>query len=269
MTRFAGTVSIVTGGASGIGLALGKALVAQGGVVVLADIDGEGAAQQAAALGDKAQGVALDVTDAAAVAAVVAAAREQHGKLDLMFNNAGIGVLGELRDMTLGDWERVLKVNVMGVVHGVQAAYPLMIEQGHGHIVNTASLAGLCPAPGLGAYSASKHAVVGLSRTLRAEARDLGVKVSAACPGIVQTPILERSETRGVDGNELRKGLMFGAITPEACAKQILKGVRKNRELIVITRSAKVGVFLQKFFPWLLNLLVNVGARKVRETRKG
>ena len=208
------------------------------------------------------------MTDAEATRALVQATRAEHGKLDLMFNNAGIGLVGELRDLELADWERLLRVNVMGVVHGVHAAYPVMIEQGHGHIVNTASLAGLCPSPGLGAYSATKHAVVGLSRTLRAEARDLGVRVSAVCPGMVQTPILERSEFKRLDGPQLKDKLMFGAITPESCAAQILKGVRKNKELIVITSAAKLSVFLQKFCPWLVTYFVNKIARQIRETRK-
>jgi short-subunit dehydrogenase len=157
----------------------------------------------------------------------------------------------------------------MGVVHGVHAAYPLMIAQGQGHIVNTASLAGISPSPGLTPYSASKHAVVGLSRSLRAEARQYGVKVSVVCPGMVKTPILERSETRSLDGDALRAKLMFGAITPDDCAKQILTGVRKNKDTVLVTSAAKLTVFLLRFCPWLVNFFVKRIALKVHETHQG
>ena len=99
--------------------------------------------------------------------------------------------------MSLDDWYQLFDVNVRGVVHGIHAAYPLMIAQGHGHIVNTASVSGLIPSPGMGAYSATKHAVVGLSRALRVEAAQHGVKVTAVCPGLVQTPIVEHMKISG------------------------------------------------------------------------
>src|SRR5207248_6593438 len=118
--------------------------------------------------------------------------RNRHGRLDLMVNNAGIGIGGETRELLLAHWDRIIDVNLRGVVHGVHAAYPVMIEQGSGHIVNTASLAGLLPSPGATPYAMTKHAVVGLSLSLRGEAAAYGVRVTAVCPGVVETPILDK-----------------------------------------------------------------------------
>ena len=161
---FAGKTAFVTGGASGIGRALTVELLAAGARVTIADI--AGAPEAARALG--CQAVALDVTDAEAVTRAVRAFVSAHGRLDYLFNNAGVAVVGETKSMSGADWRRVLDVNVSGVVHGVHAAYPILIQQGSGHIVNTASAAGLLPIPGAVAYATSKHAVVGLSTSLRA-----------------------------------------------------------------------------------------------------
>src|SRR5258706_9836070 len=166
MSVFNGKVAIITGGASGIGRALGEALAREGAEVVLADLRGERALEVAAEIvkaGGRARGAALDVCDAAAFAALVAATVAESGRLDYLFNNAGIAISGEARDMTLDDWNRVLAVNLHGVVHGVAAAYPVMIAQKSGHIVNTASLAGRAAHPRRGAFPAGKHAGVGVS----------------------------------------------------------------------------------------------------------
>jgi len=113
------------------------------------------------------------------------------GRLDYLFNNAGIAATGDAAHYTLESWRKVVEVNVMGVVHGAQAAYPAILRQGFGHIVNIASTAGLLPTPSLVSYAASKHAVVGLSRALRAEAQSRGVRVSVVCPGVIRTPMLQ------------------------------------------------------------------------------
>jgi len=112
-----------------------------------------------------------------------------YGRLDYQFNNAGIAIGGDARDLTLDQWRRVLDVDLYGVLYGTLAAYPIMVNQGFGHIVNTSSAAGLLPTPLNAPYCTAKHAVVGLSLSLRAEGADLGVKVSAVCPGYVRTPI--------------------------------------------------------------------------------
>ncbi|MGH3257025.1 MAG: SDR family oxidoreductase, partial [Streptosporangiaceae bacterium] len=192
MTR----IAIITGAASGIGQALASALVVRGDTVVVADIDGGGAERVAGELAQRGPGTAqpavVDVRDAGAVQALVDQTRDRHGRLDVMVNNAGIGVGGEAHDLLLAHWDRAIDVNLRGVVHGVQAAYLVMVEQGSGHIVNTASLAGLLPTPGMTPYAMTKHAVVGLSLSLRAEAAGYGVRVTVVCPGVVDTPILDK-----------------------------------------------------------------------------
>ena len=149
-----------------------------------------------------------------------------------MFNNAGIAILGEERDVSLDDWRRVLDVDLYGVVHGVRAAYPIMVKQGAGHIVNTASLAGLVPAPGEASYAAAKFGVVGLSYTLRVEGAALGVKVSVVCPGFIDTPILTVSPIRYATDRARMMALAPTPMAPEECAETILRGVEKNRATI-------------------------------------
>ncbi len=252
MAEFAGRVAIITGGGSGIGAALVRALAAHGAKVVIADID-EAAAKSVAAELTGVSSVTLDVRDAPAVADLVFAVAAEHGKLDYMFNNAGIAVGGLVEEFTLDHWNRVIDVNLRGVVHGVHAAYPLMLRQGHGHIVNTASLAGLIPGPGLTPYDTVKHAVVGLSLSLRAEAAARGVKVTAICPGFVDTPLLGRvnpdlpptSAGAEVSG---RVGRLYQA---DKLAKDVLRGLARNQPLIVAPGSARVLWRMTRYAPGL------------------
>ena len=182
-----------------------------------------------------------DVTDAEAVAKLIRETADHHGRLDYLFNNAGIAVAGRMDEMSLDDWYQLFDVNVRGVVHGIHAAYPLMIAQGHGHIVNTASVSGLIPSPGMGAYSATKHAVVGLSRALRVEAAQHGVKVTAVCPGLVQTPIVEHMKISGsgaLEADEIQNLLPLKFYPVDKCGRDILKGVARNKAILVIVPHA-------------------------------
>lgn len=255
-----GRVAFVTGGASGIGRAICGALVARGAKVVVADINASGAAAVARALDERGPGssvsVSLDVGDARGFEAAVGAARAEQGRLDLLFNNAGIGVGGPAEELTLAHWERTLDVNLRGVVHGVRAAYPVMIEQGFGHIVNTASLAGLTPFPLGVPYAMTKHAVVGLSVSLRIEARAHGVKVSAVCPGVIDTPILDgegppdlpRTRVAGRGREIMLHGNRGPAYAPARLAEDVLRGVERNQAIIVAPARARTA--------WLANRLV-------------
>ena len=168
--------------------------------MVCTDIDGDAAERTAAALGASARSARLDVTDAAAVQAAVDEVVDRAGRLDLMFNNAGIVWGGDTELLTLDQWNAIIDVNIRGVVHGVAAAYPLMVRQGHGHIINTASMAGLTAAGQITSYVMTKHAVVGLSLALRSEAVSRGVGVLVVCPAAVETPILDKGAVGGFVG---------------------------------------------------------------------
>jgi NAD(P)-dependent dehydrogenase (short-subunit alcohol dehydrogenase family) len=263
---FAGKIAIVTGGASGIGRALADELVRRGTRVVVADVNGEGArvTVEAIAPNGTASAATVDVTDAAGVGRLVNDTVAAHGRLDYLFNNAGIAIMGEARHMTLADWTQIIDVNLRGVVNGVVAAYPVMIRQGFGHIVNTASLAGLVPTPGATGYATTKHAVVGLSTSLRSEAASRGVKVSVVCPGIIDTPIKygTRLINPNADRDKLLSSLPVKLYPAEACARDILRGVARNRPIIVVTTSAKLTVLLHRFAPRLLALLTRALAER-------
>ena len=253
MNSYADKVAIVTGGASGIGRALGAALVQRGARVVLADVNGDGAqaAAHAMAADGRATGVHLDVTDAASVERVVNETAGTHRRLDYLFNNAGIAIMGDARHMTLSDWNRLVDVNLRGVIHGVAAAYPLMIRQGFGHLVNTASLAGIVPTPGATGYSTTKHALLGLSLSLRGEAAEYGVRVSVVCPGLIDTPIKDATRLLNASRDAVLNSLPVALYPADACARDILRGVARNQPIIVVTTSAKIVWLLYRIAPRL------------------
>ena len=190
----------------------GRELAKRGAVVVLADMDGDRAGAVAESIrvaGGRAHARTIDVTDAAAVEAMVASVKDEHGRIDFMFNNAGISMAGEMRFIGLADWNRIIDINLRGVVHGVNAVYPIMLAQRSGHIVNTASINGLVPLPLAGPYNATKHAVVGLSSALRAEAAGLGVRVSTVCPGFIDTPMKDNMKYVEMDKVAGQRALPF------------------------------------------------------------
>lgn len=264
-----GQVCIITGGASGIGRALAQELGRRGAKVVVADVDIAGATAVAASINamraESASAVQLDVTDADAVAALVKHTQDTHGRLDLMVNNAGIAVTGDARDLSLAHWRRVIDVNLMGVVYGSDAAYKAMAAQGHGHIVNIASLAGLVPFPSNAPYAATKHAVVGLSQALRAEGEDLGVRVSVVCPGFVDSNIFNASEMVNVPRAQLIANIPFAKVAVDVAAVRILEGVARNQAMIVFPFYARALWWGYRLVP---GLLAPLGRRLIRDLRK-
>jgi NAD(P)-dependent dehydrogenase (short-subunit alcohol dehydrogenase family) len=270
MSEFKDKVSIVTGAASGIGQAISEALGADGAMVIIADVNLEGAQKAAAAIqrkGGRAEAVQLDVTSAEDVQRVIDETVATHGRLDLIFNNAGVAAGGEARDLSLADWRRIVDVNLMGVIYGTTAAYAVMVKQGFGHIVNTASLAGLLGAPFMVPYSATKHAVVGLSKSLRSEAADLGVKVSVICPGYIQTNIFEASPWRKINKDDILRKIPFKIIEAEEAARIILRGVARNKALIVFPGYARFFWFLSRLSLKLVGPLDRKTVKDFRATR--
>jgi NAD(P)-dependent dehydrogenase (short-subunit alcohol dehydrogenase family) len=272
MRVFRGKSAIVTGGASGIGRAVSEALASEGAVVTVADRDGPGAeavAHGIRARGGQAKGCPLDVRDAAAVAALVDGFAAEHGRLDYLFNNAGIVVGGEERYVSLEDWNQVLDVDLRGTVHGVRAAYPIMVRQGSGHIVNTASIAGLVPTSMNLSYAAAKYGIVGLSHGLRIEGARLGVKVSVVCPGFIDTPLYQTAEMRGPLDMQQLLGLFPTRMPAERCAHVILDGVARNRSTILVTAEAKLMWAIQRISPeaglWLATQFLERVRKMARE----
>jgi NAD(P)-dependent dehydrogenase (short-subunit alcohol dehydrogenase family) len=269
MSDLTGRSAVVTGGGSGIGAALTRRLVSAGAHVTVADVDVDAAQHVVDSLEGPGTAIAvpLDVRDAAAVAEVVDEVVVRHGRLDLMFNNAGITFGGETHELTLHHWDSIIDVNIRGVVHGVAAAYPVMVEQHHGHIVNTASMGGLMAAGLITSYVMTKHAVVGLSLALRTEAAAHGVGVTALCPAAVETPLLEKGELGRFRGRDyyLKGQGIKRPLEPDALAKQALEAVAANRALLVTPRQARVAWRVGRLAPSLVSA---AGTRFVAKQRR-
>ncbi len=245
-----------------------------GAEVVLADIDGDAAMQVARDLsvaGGSIEGRALDVRDADAFSSLVAEVSERRGGLDLLFNNAGLSLGGPTHELTAAHWERMIDVNIRGVVHGVLAAYPGMVARGRGYIVNTASGAGLAAPPFVTAYAMTKHAVVGLSTGLRAEAARHGVHVSVLCPGSIETPILDRGPDADlpattsvtVTAREYLAIVRQKPLNVDVFARRALDEVARHRSIIVVPAAAKSLWYLQRLSPALMDRVGDLIAGKV------
>jgi NAD(P)-dependent dehydrogenase (short-subunit alcohol dehydrogenase family) len=204
---------------------------------------------------------ALDVRDSAQFQRVVDETVARTGRIDYFFNNAGIGVGGDMARYEMRDWNDVIDVNLRGVVHGIQAVYPVMRAQGSGHIVNTASAAGLLPAPNAGSYAASKHAVVGLSKALRIEAKEHGVRVSVLCPGVIRTPILNAGEfgRTNLTPEGEQKMMAFWEqlrpMDPRAFARKTLRQVARNVPIIIVPSWWKLLWLVERMSPSLSSWL--------------
>lgn len=260
MKNFINKTAFLTGGGSGIGRALSILLAARGAKVCVADINLDAAQKVAEACGNNAMAVSVDVRNAAELKNCIETFANQHGQLDYIFNIAGIGIGGETDEIPMSAWQHIIDINVYGVLNGVLAAYPIMLEQGFGHIINCASLAGLGPAPLLSPYALTKHAVVGLSTSLRIEAAARGVKVSVLCPAAIETPLLDKENPSEFNIRwtpNLRRFLTALAGPPypvEKCAKDALCAIEKNKGIIVLPRRARLAWRLGRLSPALVEM---------------
>ena len=219
ISDFAGRTAFVTGGASGIGLAMARSLSVRGANVMLADIEGgplEAALSELRKSNTHVDGIMLDVADRDAMQAAAARTEERFGKVHILCNNAGIGAGGPMEEVTASDWEWCIDVNLKGVIWGIEAFVPRIKAHGEGgHVVNTASMAGLIPVPGYGPYTATKYAVVGMSEDLAMELAPFGIGVSVLCPGFVKTNIGTSRRTRSA---------RYGDVADRAADQEAIQG---------------------------------------------
>jgi NAD(P)-dependent dehydrogenase (short-subunit alcohol dehydrogenase family) len=250
MRDFTGRVAVITGAASGLGHALAHRFARAGMKLVLADLDTEALARTTAefeASGSAAIGVPTDVRNAAEVEALAARTLDAFGAVHVVCNNAGVASVGAAWESTPADWEWVLGVNLWGVIHGVRVFTRIMLEQGNaGHIVNTASVAGLIAPPGMAAYNVSKHAVVALTESLHHDlvARGAKVRCSVVCPAYFPSGIADSGRARPADLKDpgraksaaqvaleenLRKAVMAGKLSADDVAAAVFAAVRDER----------------------------------------
>ncbi|MGO9198799.1 MAG: SDR family NAD(P)-dependent oxidoreductase [Acidimicrobiales bacterium] len=261
MDQLNGKVAVVTGGASGIGLALGHAFANEGMKVVLADIEQpalEQAGKELAASGAEVHTVVCDVGDQAAVDRLRDEVVEAFGTAHVVCNNAGVGGGGPSWEIPLATWHWVIDVNMWGVVHGIRSFVPLLLEQGEGHIVNTASAAGLLTVPYMGPYAATKHAVVAITEGLSVELELAGGTVGASvlCPMWVHTRIHESdrnappdvlalpvTENIGtVDMRAVITAMVEGGLAPEVVAGKVVEAVKGKRFYVLPHEDVKASV---------------------------
>lgn len=265
--HFKGKAVILTGAASGIGRALALRLAGAGAVVYAVDVNGAGLESLRTDAGPQARVelCELDVRDPDAFAELVQNIEAESKQIDFLFNNAGVTLLGESQNIPFERWQWLLDINLMGVVHGILAVYPLMVRQGGGHIINTASLAGATGYATASAYTCSKAAVLELSRTLRSEAKIYGVKVSAACPGYVDSGIFAEDRIVGADLDAITKTFPSGLMTPDVAASHLLKGVIAGKPTIIFPFSAR---FLWTVSTWMPALVEPFQKRFIQVFRR-
>ncbi|MGA4865476.1 SDR family oxidoreductase [Streptomyces lavendulocolor] len=271
--RFGGQLVLVTGAARGIGRATALAFAEAGARVVAVDRDAEGAARTAALArltgAPDAWGEAVDVSDEQAMEKLADKVAEEYGPVDVLVNNAGIGLSGPFLETTSDDWKQVLDVNLWGVIHGCRIFGRRMAERGQGgHIVNTASAAAFQPSRMLPAYSTSKAAVLMLSECLRAELAGRGIGVSAVCPGIVNTDITATARFTGVSEEEEKRrrkkaARLYGLrnYPPEKVADAILRAVVRNEAVVPVTPEAHGARLLSRLAPRALRALARLEAK--------
>ncbi|MGY0025287.1 SDR family oxidoreductase [Streptomyces sp. cg35] len=268
--RFGGQLVLVTGAGSGIGRATAFAFAEAGARVVAVDRDAESAArtaEMAQLIGaPEAWAETVDVSDEQAMEKLAEKVAAEYGTVDVLVNNAGIGLSGSFFDTTPEDWKKVLDVNLWGVIHGCRLFGRQMAERGQGgHIVNTASAAAYQPSKALPAYSTSKAAVLMLSECLRAELAGQGIGVSAICPGLVNTNITSTARFAGVDADEEKRrqkksSRLYGLrnYPPEKVAEAILRAVVDNKAVVPVTPEARGAHLMSRFTPRALRAIARM-----------
>lgn len=256
---FFGKKTLITGAGSGIGRATAFELASAGAHLVLCDLNGEAVertATMARGMGASVETHVVDVSDWDDMKALADKVHKAHGALDILVNNAGVGLGGDFLSTPIEDWQWVIGINLMGVVHGCKLFAPAMVTRKSGHIVNVASAAGYYAAPDMTAYSASKHAVMGLTEALRAEMAVYDIGVSAICPGIINTNIVATGRMHGSTGQNQEKLAAFYRrrnYGPEHVARAIAESIVHNRAVTPVSPEAWMLYGAKRFTPGLMD----------------
>jgi NAD(P)-dependent dehydrogenase (short-subunit alcohol dehydrogenase family) len=273
LSSMQGMTALVTGAASGIGLETALAFARRGADLVICDLDEAGlgaAAERIEGLGRNVFTRRVDVASAHEMRAFAADVHQRVEAVDVLMNNAGVAIGGPFLSTSLDDWNWILGINTLGVVHGCHFFIPRMIERAKGgHVINLSSAAGYSASSALAAYNATKFSVLGLSEALWEELKPHSIGVTAVCPGIIDTPITRNARLVGeMDKPEMREEMVSGyqrrGYTPERVARNILKAVEKNRLVAPISPEAWGLYYMKRFAPWLLRRL---GLRLAKRTQ--
>ncbi|MBX3188240.1 MAG: SDR family NAD(P)-dependent oxidoreductase [Labilithrix sp.] len=257
---------VVTGAASGIGRATAEALAKRGARLYLCDLDEAKLGELAVALGSTAaMHRRVDVSKRDAVAAFAGEVHAHGGPIDVLVNNAGVGLAGNILETSLDDWEWVLSINLWGVIHGCHYFVPKMVEAGRGHVVNVASALGLFATPDVAGYATSKFAVVGLSESMRADLHRHGIRVSTICPGVIDTNIVATTRyKRDAAATRARVVALYKkrGYTADKVAAAIVAAVERERDVVPVSPEAWLGYLLKRVSPALSGAVARVIARQ-------
>ncbi len=252
--KIEGSNVLVTGAASGIGRTLAIEFARKGGrMFLLTGKNSKGLQETVKTITDEGNTVSLfelaDITNHAAIKKISTKIHKKFGPIDILINNAGISLQGQVEDMKITDWKKVIDVNLWGVINCIDLFVPEMIKSKKGHIINMASSAGIMALPWHAAYSASKYAVVGISEVLKYDLKKHNIGVSVVCPGIVKTEITKKTDILGVDKKLLetiKKSAKPMGVPVEFLVQKIIKGMNKNKFMIITPFNFKVFYFLKR-----------------------
>src|SRR5690606_9897896 len=266
---FAGATAVVTGAASGIGAEIARQLAAQGAFVLATDVSEEplhAVVDEIKRAGGAARAMRVDVAERADVQDAVDEVVAEFGRLDYMVNNAGVGIFGEVEAVTLDEADLTVNVNLRGVLNGVGIAYRQMLKQGFGHIISTASAAGLVPVPLQVHYTATKHAVVGLHKALALEAEANGIRTTVFCPAWVESGMFDTAKLHGsMSVPDPRKVVPVKPMPTDEAVRRLLDGVRRGRRFVITPFYGRLGWWLERLSPVLSHQLHRVMLREVRK----
>lgn len=265
---FSGTTAIVTGAAHGIGAEIARQLAAAGAVVLATDVANaplRAVVDDIGQAGGSAMAMVVDVTDRDDVQRAVDSVVAEFGQLDYMVSNAGAGIFGEVESVSLDEADTIVDVNLRGVLYGVGVAYRQMLRQGSGHIVSTASAAGLVPVPAQAHYTATKHAVVGLHKALALEAAAAGIRTTVFCPAWVESSMFDTATIHGsLAGSDPRAAVPIKPLATEVAVRRLLRGVLRGRRFVVTPFYGRLGWWLERFSPTLSHALYRGALTRLR-----